>query len=252
MARAGSIDRPFNDVGNGFSDFDFGAERAAALIGGLGLAAFGIRQKSLTGAVLASAGGYLIYSGITSPTPLTDAARRTAVPVVAQKTFTIDKPAAEIFQFLRTPENFPKIMENIESVRVISTNRMQWVSKRKMGKRYEWESQITELRDNELIAWQTVPGSGIDAVGSIRLSPAPAGRGTEVRLHLTYRPPLGKVGQAIALVFGEDAEQHIRESLRHLKQLLETGEIPTTKGQAHGKRSAADKALQTLLGEHAA
>jgi len=37
-----------------------------------------------------------------------------------------------------------------------------------------------------------------------------------------------------------------------LKQLLETGEIPTIKGQPHGKRSAADKTLQTLLGEHAA
>jgi uncharacterized membrane protein len=252
MARAGTINSSFNNVGNPISDFDFGAERAAALIGGLGLAAFGIRQRSLTGAVLASAGGYLIYSGITSPTPLTDAARRTAVPVVAQKTFTIDKPAAEIFQFLRTPENYPRIMENIDSVVSISQNRTQWKTKSRFGKRYEWESQITEVRENELIAWQTVPGSEIDSVGSIRLSPAPAGRGTEVRLHITYKPPLGKVGQAFALMFGEDAEQQIRESLRHLKQVLETGEIPTIKGQPHGKRSAADKALQKLLGEHAA
>jgi uncharacterized membrane protein len=49
--------------------------------------------------------------------------------------------------------------------------------------------------------------------------------GTRVTVHLQYNPPGGKLGAAVAKLFGEEPHQTIREDLRRFKQLMETGEI---------------------------
>jgi uncharacterized membrane protein len=38
-------------------------------------------------------------------------------------------------------------------------------------------------------------------------------------------------------MFGKEPSQQIREDLRRFKQLLETGEAPTTAGQPRGRQS---------------
>ncbi len=43
----------------------------------------------------------------------------------------------------------------------------------------------------------------------------------------------------LAKMVGNDPARQIEDDLRNLKQLLETGEIVTTKGQPAGRRSAA-------------
>ena len=50
------------------------------------------------------------------------------------------------------------------------------------------------------------------------------GRGTRVTVHLQYSPPMGKVGAALARLFGADAETEIREDLQRFKQQIETGQ----------------------------
>jgi len=60
-----------------------------------------------------------------------------------------------------------------------------------------------------------------------------------------YRPPAGKVGAQIAKLFGEEPRVQIADDLRHLKQLMETGEVATTIGQPSGKRSVIGR---TTLG----
>ena len=63
--------------------------------------------------------------------------------------------------------------------------------------------------------------------------------GTRVTVHLQYNPPGGKLGAAVAKLFGEEPNQTIREDLRRFKQLMETGEIPTTEGQPSGRAAKA-------------
>jgi uncharacterized membrane protein len=74
------------------------------------------------------------------------------------------------------------------------------------------------------------------SAGSVRFIPARGGRGTEVRVRLQYDPPGGKVGSAIAKMFGEEPSQTIQEDLRRFKWLMEAREIPTTEGQPRGRR----------------
>jgi uncharacterized membrane protein len=71
----------------------------------------------------------------------------------------------------------------------------------------------------------------------VSFEPATADRGTVVRVEMLYVPPAGKAGLWIARLFGEEPALQVADDLRHLKQLLETGEVPTTLGQSAGKRS---------------
>ena len=59
-----------------------------------------------------------------------------------------------------------------------------------------------------------------------------------MKVVIDYIPPAGKVGAAVAWAFGKSAHQQIQEDLRHFKQMMEAGEIPTTEGQPKGTCSA--------------
>jgi len=56
-----------------------------------------------------------------------------------------------------------------------------------------------------------------------------------VKVSLQYNPPGGTVGATVAKLFGEEPERQIQEDLRRFKQLMETGETPTTEGQPSGR-----------------
>jgi len=74
------------------------------------------------------------------------------------------------------------------------------------------------------------------SAGSVHFEPGTVGRGTVVRVKFQYDPPGGKAGTAFAWAFGDEPSQVIREALRRFKQLMETGEIPTTERQPRGER----------------
>ena len=87
---------------------------------------------------------------------------------------------------------------------------------------------------NKVIGWRSIEGSDVVSAGSVNFDDAGPGRGTRVQVHLQYSPPGGKVGAAVARLLGRDAATEIREDLRRFKQILETGEVPSTKGQPRG------------------
>ena len=105
-----------------------------------------------------------------------------------------------------------------------------------LGMKVEWDAEIIVDLPGEAIGWKSIDGSDVDTAGSVRFRELPHGRGTEVRVNLKYDPPGGKVGTAIAKLFGESPEQQIRADMRRFKQILEAGEIASTDGQPHGGR----------------
>jgi uncharacterized membrane protein len=103
------------------------------------------------------------------------------------------------------------------------------------GTHVEWDARIINEVNNEVIGWQSLEGSTVATAGSVTF--AETEYGTRVRVHLQYNPPGGRLGAAIARLFGEEPNQTIREDLRRFKRLMETGEIPTTDGQPAGRRT---------------
>jgi uncharacterized membrane protein len=116
-------------------------------------------------------------------------------------------------------------MRHLESVTVTGEGRSHWVAKAPAGKSVEWDAELTADRENELIAWRSLPGAQVYNAGTVRFQPAPGGRGTEVRVELEYDPPLGKLGSKVAMLFREEPGQQVQDDLRHFKQVMETGEI---------------------------
>jgi uncharacterized membrane protein len=116
-------------------------------------------------------------------------------------------------------------MKHLEWVSEREEGITHWVAKGPAGMRVEWDARIINEIDNKLIGWQSLNGSTISTAGSVNFRETPGG--TEVRVHLQYNPPAGRLGAAVAWLFGEEPTLQIREDLRRFKQLIETGEITT-------------------------
>jgi uncharacterized membrane protein len=137
---------------------------------------------------------------------------------------TIGRPREEVYSFWRALENLPLFMPYIRSVEPISKTRSHWVASFPASQRtFEWDSEITEDRPNELIRWRTSPNASLQHSGEVRFVQAPGGRGTEVHVHVWYEPPLGTALGALAYPIGKEVTA---EELRRLKRILEAGEIP--------------------------
>jgi uncharacterized membrane protein len=101
----------------------------------------------------------------------------------------------------------------------------------------EWDSKITGDTPGERISWRSVDGGGLYHAGVVRFEPSTGNRGTLVTTSVHIRVPGGSAGLGLAKLLGSNPRSQAREDLRRFKQLLETGEIPTTRGQPSGRRS---------------
>jgi len=223
-----------NDQNQGEKSHQGDTERWASLIGGGALVLTGLRQGSLRGALMAIAGGGLVYHGATAQKSLTEQAGMNKNMKV-EKTVTINRSAAELYRVWHNFQNLPTFMKHLKSVTVMDNKRSHWIANAPMGASVEWDADIIRDEENKLIAWASVEGADVDNSGFVRFTPAPGGRGTEVKVVLEYSPPGGVVGATIAKLFGEEPEQQAGDDLRRFKQLMEAGEITTTEGQPSGR-----------------
>lgn len=222
-------------------------ERFISLGLGTCLSVFGLTGRRVEPISLA-VGGYLLYRGLAGNCPLyqalgvgTDGSSGDAAVIPAragvkvEHAVTINRPAAELYRFWRNFAQLPQFMEHLREVREEGT-KSHWVARGPAGISVEWDAEIVADNPNQVISWRSLPGSDVDTAGSVHFSPAPAGRGTEVRVTLKYDPPAGKVGAAIARLFGQDPARQVEADLTRFKQLMEAGEVPTTAGQPSGRR----------------
>jgi uncharacterized membrane protein len=115
-----------------------------------------------------------------------------------------------------------------------------------LGRTVDWEAEIYSEKENEEIAWRSLPGSEIDNQGMVRFKDAPGGRGTEVSIQLRYQPPAGSASAVVARIFGEEPTIQVRDDLRHFKEILEAGEIPTVYGQTSGRVKQVAKEREAI------
>jgi uncharacterized membrane protein len=164
--------------------------------------------------------------------------------VFVTKSIMINRSAEELYRFWHDFQNLPRFMHNLDSVQLLGGNRTHWVAKGPGDKRIEWDAEIVSDSPNEMITWRAVNGSQILNAGSVQFVSAPGGRGTKVVVEVQYEPPGGALGATVAKLFGKEPAHRIQEDLRRFKQLMETGEIPTTKGQPSGQRGSVSKFLK--------
>ena len=215
---------------------NWSASRVAWLLAGGALVSYGVVSRSKLGLGLAAGGGYLLYRGFRGQTA--------SGGVYIAKSVTINRPVEEVYRFWRDFENLPRFMRHLKSVEREGGGTWRWTAAAPAKREVQWTARLTEEEPNKHLAWESLEDSDVEHRGWVDFVPAPGNRGTEVHVRLEFEPPGGAVGRAFAMLFGEDPEQQIREDLRRFKALLEAGEIPTTEGQPHGRRSRAIAALE--------
>jgi hypothetical protein len=89
----------------------------------------------------------------------------------------------------------------------------------------------------------------VQSMGNVTFEDAPAGRGTIITVEMQYNPPAGSMGAAFAKLFGEEPSQQLRDDLRHFKQIMETGEIPSVEGQSSGRNKEFGRSMPERLRE---
>jgi uncharacterized membrane protein len=212
-------------------------ERWATALGGVALVLWGAKKLSVerhpVGAALATTGASLIWRSARSDTRAHLAGPR---GTIVEHAVAINRDPSELYGFWRSLDLLPVVIPRLKAVEAVGHRRSHWVAKGPARVPVEWYADIINDIPNELIAWRTIEGSALVSAGSVHFDPGPPGRGTTVRIKLQYDPPAGKLGAAIAWAFGESPDQVVREGLRRFKQLMETGEIPTTEGQPRGGR----------------
>jgi uncharacterized membrane protein len=217
-------------------------DRAFSIVGGGLVAGSGIAKgwnglpRALFGAALIErglSGHSLLYEvfGVRTA-PLGQGAATTSVPyelgLRVDRSITINLPRPEVFRFFRNLPNFSRFLRHVRSVTETANGRSHWVVYGPASRVFEWDASLHNYRENELIAWRTLPGSDVDHAGSVLFRDAPGWRGTEIRIELQYNPPAGAVGALISALWGEEPEQQLEEDLRRLKQILEVGEVLST------------------------
>ncbi len=233
-------------------------ERWACAVGGGALALYGVTRGSLGGIALALLGAALVQRGVSGhcnvyevmnfSTAGGDALRNSENVSVqgergtkVEKSITINRPAAELYSFWRNFENLPRFMNHLESVTMTGGDRSHWVAKAPAGSSVEWDAEVYNEKEGELIAWRTLEGSQVASAGSVRFEETPGGGSTNVRVSLKYDPPGGKLGSLVARLFGENPEQQIDEDLARFKQMMESGGAASAGSQTPGRGASAGK-----------
>ena len=162
----------------------------------------------------------------------------------ARTAVTVNRPPEEVYAFFSDLENLPTFMAHLESVEVGQEGRSHWVARAPGGRTVEWDAQVTEDRPASVIAWRSVEGADVAHSGAVRFAPAPAAQGTEVVCELEYQSPGGAVGALVAKLFGEEPSQQLKDDLRRMKQVLETGEVVVSDGSPDGTHTRRQRSQE--------
>jgi uncharacterized membrane protein len=211
------------------------AVRTAAMLAGVGL-------------IVQGASGYCpAYASIGHERRRDDPRRALSGPrgVIVNESVTIQVSARTLYDFWRDPSNLPRVMPYLVQVSLIDDLRSHWVARGPAGQTVEWDAIIINAVPGELIGWESLPGADVASAGSVRFRPLARG-GTQVDVRLQYAPPGGRLGASVAWLFGRSPATQVREALRQLKHVMETGETPTVDGQPSGQRAAAFSAIKSI------
>ena len=194
---------------------------AGALVG-LG----SLRQKGLIGAVGGLAGAALVARAV-----LNEKMRKILGVdgsddlFEVHKSLHVDAPVKAVFSFWNRVDNFPHFMRNVYEVVDRGSGRSHWTVSGPAGTTVEWEAEVVDRVENELIAWRTVEESSVHHAGVIQFAEEGENR-TRVDVRLTYTPPGGAIGHAVATLFGADPKHELDEDLARMKTMITTGKVP--------------------------
>ena len=172
--------------------------------------------------------------------------------VTASTVQTIQGDPEQLYELWSNLTFFPRWQEHVVSVTPTGPKTSHWVMgnpEDEDGKRIEFDSEITEDVPGQKISWRST-SENVHQSGTVTFVASPANRGTLVTLIQSVKVPLGSIGNSLAGTAKRSPRQTVIEDLRHFKQIVEAGEIPSVKGQPHGPRGISGGIKEWMYGEN--
>ncbi len=141
-------------------------------------------------------------------------------PVTIRKRRTVRAKASQVYAEWRNLENLPNILSHLKEVKVLDDKRSYWEAKGPAGTTVSWYATITEDEPGRAISWQAEKEAEVPNSGRVTFSESPKGD-TLIEVRLTYQPPAGDVGMAVAKAFGENPAKQIEDDLTNFKFSME-------------------------------
>jgi uncharacterized membrane protein len=138
-----------------------------------------------------------------------------------EKSVVIRRSPEELYRFWRNFENLPRVMSHLKKVTMTHGKRSHWEAKGPAGTTVQWDAELIDDKENEMISWKALEKADVPNTGSVHFIRIPGDMATEVRVMIQYDPPAGKLGAAIARLLGEDPSQQVEEDLRRFKEVME-------------------------------
>jgi len=157
----------------------------------------------------------------------------------ASRSITVDRPAEELHDLWRDPQQLSKIMGHFATVVSAGEDRLRWTADGPRGHRLSWETYVVQDDPGEVLRWESPPDAPIPNEGSVRFHSASGDRGTVVTLSVSFEPPGGSIGTAVLKQLDVVPETLVATALDRFKSLAENDEIPTLERNPSG-RGAGD------------
>ncbi|WP_225872787.1 SRPBCC family protein [Pedobacter frigoris] len=170
-------------------------------------------------------GTYLAYRAFTGRCLLyerlgIDASKPRAINVRGE--FEIDKPAAEVYAYWRNLNNLPGSIKHLLDVKIKDNQLSHWKAN-VMGNLFsiDWDAEIVKDEPGRLIGWKSIQGSLIHHVGRVQFEESPDGRGTNLKIVLSYHPPIGGIGIGLAQLLNPFFESLLKKEIKSFKHRIE-------------------------------
>lgn len=150
-----------------------------------------------------------------------------------ESTVVIQRPVEEVFRFYRDFANLPRFLGDVLTVDAIGPLTSRWTIEGPLGIHVHWTVQVTEVRPDELIRYETITSPALKTRWEVYFSRTANAEQTRVRE--VMRTPLGGLGRAALALIGKPAAEEVAANLRRLKELMETGRVTDLSHAVAGK-----------------
>jgi uncharacterized membrane protein len=214
------------------------APRLLAGVAGGAMALYGARRRDAIGHTLELIGLGLFARGLTNLEIKDLIGVSGGHGIGIHKAVNINAPVEKVYEVWNRHEDFPHFMSRVLDVKNLGDGRYHWKVAGPAGIPVEWEASITKQVPNQMLAWESVAGSTIEQKGVVRFLPNGNG-GTRVEVKMSYLPPAGAAGHAVAKLFGVDPKSEMTADLLRMKSFIETGHQPHDAAERKAQKAHA-------------
>ncbi|MGK5742296.1 SRPBCC family protein [Micromonospora sp. URMC 103] len=160
---------------------------------------------------------------------------------VVRRGVTVDRPRDAVIGFWTDRERLDRALAEWATLERIDGDRWRCEDADADGGA-GWRAEIT-VEGPGVLRWRVTEGA-IPQEGRLELVDAPQGRGTELRAELRYRS--GPVRRVFGLTAGNEPDLALRDTLRRVKSLIETGQIIETRRDPSARSPRQERATDRM------